>query len=101
MKRTERRSRVEVMVDILRVIKTGEKMQTHIMYKSNTSYAVLDSNLSFMEKAGLIYCNWRPGYLVMHREDIVLTPRGFELLRNLDLCLKMLGHGEVVGWLTA
>jgi len=49
-----RRSAFEIMMDILRVAASGSAKPTHIMYKSNTSWAVLQKNLESLLAAGFI-----------------------------------------------
>jgi hypothetical protein len=35
---TEKRSRLEIYLDVLRIVSQGEKKPTHIMYKANLSW---------------------------------------------------------------
>jgi predicted transcriptional regulator len=52
-----RRSAFEVMMDILKVSTEGASKPTHIMYRSNTSWVVLNKHLDFLCASGLIIKN--------------------------------------------
>lgn len=49
-----RRSRLEICLDILRIIKDGESRPTRIMYGANLSWKPLQSLLTSMTSQGLI-----------------------------------------------
>lgn len=52
----ERRSRIQVIVDILRVIESqdGRAKPTHVLYKSNLSHKLLKDHLNNLLQKGLI-----------------------------------------------
>ncbi len=55
MKRDPRRSKLEIYVDILRVLaRHGPLKLTHIMYKSNVNCTVLKEFLSFLSQQNLV-----------------------------------------------
>lgn len=43
-----RRGRLEIMIDIMTVIKRGARKKTHVMYRSNLSQRTLDKYLDFL-----------------------------------------------------
>lgn len=53
---SERRSKMQVLVDILRVIQRqgGEARPTHILYKANLSHKLLKSHLNLLMEKGFI-----------------------------------------------
>jgi predicted transcriptional regulator len=56
-----RRSRMETTCDILHVIESGVEKPTHIMYKANLSWAVMQGYLKSLEDQGLIFLNMEQG----------------------------------------
>jgi predicted transcriptional regulator len=84
-----RRSRMETFCDILRAIGGGAEKPTHIMYKANLSWTVMQSYIKSLESQGLVistdaegkrmYRLSEKGYQVLNqflsiREDLNLTP---------------------------
>jgi len=51
---SKKRSRLEIYIDILRVLKKGERKPTRIMYKTNLSWTPLQEILNSMISQGLI-----------------------------------------------
>ena len=51
---TGRRSKLEIYLDVLWIIKNGTKKPTRIMYGANLSWKPLMKNLEFMIKQGLL-----------------------------------------------
>jgi predicted transcriptional regulator len=49
-----RRSRMEVKIDILQAIKEGAGRPTHIMYRSNLSWSVMQGFIRTLEIQGLV-----------------------------------------------
>ena len=72
----------------------GAEAPTRIMYRANLSWRVLDRHLEFLERQGLMLCDWRPGYAIQHRTRIRLSIRGTELLKTLRKELAALSPGE-------
>lgn len=72
----ERRSSVEILQEILRLARHGEK-KTRIMYGANLSHDALNKYLGFLEEKGF-----------MVREDgrghFHITPMGVEFLGDLE-----------------
>jgi predicted transcriptional regulator len=50
----DRRSRIETLFDILRAIDGGYEKPTHIMYRANLSWTVMQDCISSLVKKGLI-----------------------------------------------
>ena len=69
-----RRSRLETVGDILRVIGAGAEKPTHIMYKANLSWAVMQGYVSSLEDQGLVVTVSDQGKRLYH-----LTEKGFLL----------------------
>ena len=49
-----RRSKLERLIDILRVVNIGPIRQTHIMYKANITWNELRKDISWLRSLGLI-----------------------------------------------
>jgi len=49
-----RRSPMEMVCDILKVVSTGPTKPTHILYKANMSWKVLSSYLDFLTSSGML-----------------------------------------------
>jgi len=74
------RSRVQIMIDILKVIhKRGKARPTHILYGANLSHDRLKKYLRELEENGLIIKEALGGYVVYR-----LTSKGLRLLREYD-----------------
>jgi len=83
-----RRSRMETYGDILKTIAAGTEKPTHIMYKANLSWKILQEYLRLLESQGLIIPTAEEGRRVYH-----LSEKGFKLLSQFnsireDLLLK-------------
>ena len=85
--RTDRRSRIETLVDILRVIDVGFEKPTHIMYKANLSWTMMQTCVSTLLAKHLIVDVQEDG-----RKHYRLTEKGKRVIRefqsvkeNLDL----------------
>jgi predicted transcriptional regulator len=66
-----RRSRTEMMVDVLRAVRGGAVLPTTVMYRSNLSWSVCQHLLKHLAAKGLL--ETRPKG---ERRLIVLTPKG-------------------------
>ena len=49
-----RRSKMEIYIDILRVVSDGNHKPTHIMYRANLSWERLKGYLKFLSSQGLL-----------------------------------------------
>ena len=49
-----RRSKLEILIDVLNAIKNGTEKPTRIMYKANLSWRLLNSTLSTLESQDLV-----------------------------------------------
>ena len=72
-----RRSKMEVKIDIMQAIADGSGRPTHIMYRSNLSWAVMRSVMKALEHQGLVISREIEG----HR-SYVLTDKGSRVLQT-------------------
>ncbi len=73
-----RRSKLEMYVDILRVLaQQGPSKRTHIMYRANVNCKVLKENLGFLIKQGLV----EEKAVGKGRVVYANTPRGMTVLK--------------------
>jgi predicted transcriptional regulator len=84
----ERRSRVETFCDILYAIGSGAEKPTHIMYKANLSWNVLDEQIEKLERKGLVVSQKENGKKRYH-----LSPRGFKVLKQFIVLRQELDLG--------
>ena len=83
-----RRSKMETFGDILKTIAAGTEKPTHIMYKANLSWKILQQYLKALEAQGLVIPSNEDGRRVYR-----LSEKGFKLLSQFnsvreDLLLK-------------
>lgn len=74
-----RRSRMETMCDILMTIAAGTEKPTHIMYKANLSWRIMQQYMKALETQGLVIATDDQGKRVYH-----LTEKGFKLLSQFN-----------------
>lgn len=72
-----RRSRMETFCDILRAIGAGAEKPTHIMYKANLSWTVMQLYIKSLEAQGLVIASADEGKRLYHLSD-----KGFQLLNQ-------------------
>lgn len=73
-----RRSKLEVFVDILRVVaQEGEIRRTRVMYKANLAWKVLKDSLDVMERRGIIKSEAKTAGVF-----VSLTQEGYNVLRR-------------------
>ena len=72
-----RRSKMEVKIDIMQAIAEGAGRPTHIMYRSNLSWAVMRSFIKALESQGLILSSQIDG-----KKSYVLTEKGTRVLKT-------------------
>ena len=70
-----RRSKLETCFAIIEVMAKGVEKPTHIMYKANLSWSVMQDYIKSLERQGLITITGAEGRRVFH-----LTTKGFDLL---------------------
>jgi predicted transcriptional regulator len=68
---------MEVKIDILRAIADGSGRPTHIMYRSNLSWAVMRGVMKTLEQQGLVISNEVDG-----RRNYSLTQKGSRVLET-------------------
>jgi len=74
---SQRRSRLEVKIDIMQAIYQGATKPAHIMYRSNLSWNIAHNALNLMEKQGLVITTESEG-----RRSYHLTEKGVRVLRT-------------------
>ena len=74
-----RRSAFEIRMDILRAVGSGGSKPTHIMYSSNTSWAVLQRNLESLLTGGFVLKCGEPS-----RTEYEITAKGTKVLHEYD-----------------
>ena len=72
---SEKRSRVRLCLDVLKVISRGVAKPTNIMYKSNLSWETLMEILQFLEKEGLVRYK-----IIGKRKRYEITREGWNVL---------------------
>lgn len=70
-----RRSKMEVFFDVLDVVADGSYLPTHIMYKSNVSWDMLQETLGSLKSKGLLV-----EVMEDSRRGYRLTDKGFRVL---------------------
>jgi predicted transcriptional regulator len=72
-----RRSAFEVMMDILKVAAERATKPTHLMYRSNTSWTVLNKHLGSLSASGLIMKDGQGS-----RAEFTITEKGKAVLHD-------------------
>ena len=68
---------METFCDILEAIASGSAKPTHIMYKSNLSWSVMQHYMKSLEAQGLVISSWDQGKRYYH-----LSNKGFQILKE-------------------
>jgi predicted transcriptional regulator len=85
---------MEVKIDILQAIAEGAGRPTHIMYRSNLSWAVMRNFIKILEEQGLVSSN-----VVEGRKNFVLTQKGTRVLETYSNVRKQLESPQLVAQL--
>lgn len=72
-----RRSRMETYCEIVKAVGGGAQRPTHIMYKANLSWSVMQEYITNLESFGILNSAVMDGKRVFH-----LTQKGFALLNK-------------------
>ena len=72
-----RRSKMETYCDIMRAIGAGAEKPTHILYKANLSWTVMQGYIRALETQGLVVSTDDDGKKLYHLSD-----KGFQLLNQ-------------------
>lgn len=88
-----RRSALEVMMDIMKVMAAGSAKPTHIMYKSNTSWVVLQKNLELLASAGFIRQSGDGSRL-----EYSINPKGIDVLSDYNRLVERTTSPMVEAW---
>lgn len=86
-----RRSKLEVKIDIMQAIADGSGRPTHIMYRSNLSWAVMRGVMKVLEQQNLIVSTDLEG-----RRNYTLTDKGQRVLETYRNVKKQLEAIPVV-----
>ena len=84
-----RRSKMEIYLDILWIIKNGADRPTRIMYKANLSWKPFQENLKFMIDRGLIAASNSEEHDEV-RKTYQITPKGDEVMKYFTLAKNLL-----------
>ncbi|MBS7607086.1 MAG: winged helix-turn-helix domain-containing protein [Candidatus Bathyarchaeia archaeon] len=76
---SHRRSKLEIYVDVLRIIERGVNKPTRVMFAANISWKPLNEILTNLEKQGLIERK-----TVKNRTSVFITEKGKRILRTLE-----------------
>jgi len=82
---------MEVKIDILQAIAEGAGRPTHIMYRSNLSWAVMRNFIKILEEQGLVSSN-----IVEGRKNFVLTQKGIRVLETYSNVRKQLESPQLI-----
>jgi predicted transcriptional regulator len=85
---------MEVKIDILQAIAEGAGRPTHIMYRSNLSWAVMRNFIKILEEQDLVSSN-----VVEGRKNYVLTQKGIRVLDTYSNVRKQLEAPQLVAQL--
>lgn len=85
---------MEVKIDILQAIAEGAGRPTHIMYKSNLSWAVMRNFIKMLEEQGLVVST-----VVEGRKNYILTPKGNRVLETYANVRKQLESPQIIAQL--
>jgi predicted transcriptional regulator len=85
-----RRSAFEVRMDILKVASAGSAKPTHIMYKSNTSWTVLQKNLESLLVGGFMSQSGEGS-----RVEYGITSKGIAVLHDYNRLVEEAGPRAV------
>ncbi len=85
---------MEVKIDILQAIAEGAGRPTHIMYRSNLSWAVMRNFIKILEEQGLVSSN-----VVEGRKNYVLTQKGTRVLETYSNVRKQLESPQLIAQL--
>jgi predicted transcriptional regulator len=89
-----RRSKMEVKIDILQAISEGAGRPTHIMYRSNLSWAVMRNFIKALEEQGLVISS-----VIEGRKNYILTQKGTRVLETYANVRKQLETPQLVAQL--
>ncbi len=70
---------METLLDILTIIGTGVEKPTHVMYKANLSWTIMQQNMKLLESQGLVIPSEDQG-----RRIYRLSEKGFTLLKQFE-----------------
>ena len=85
---------MEVKIDILQAISEGAGRPTHIMYRSNLSWAVMRNFIKILEVQGLVIAS-----VVEGRKNYALTQKGNRVLETYANVRKQLESPQLIAQL--
>ena len=84
---TKRRSRLEIMLGILSIVREGKDKPTNIMYASNLSWKPTQKILSKLVEQGLLEMRIAPG---LSKRRYMITEKGVNVLDYFEKAKEML-----------
>ncbi|KYH40858.1 MAG: putative transcriptional regulator [Candidatus Bathyarchaeota archaeon B26-2] len=82
---TQKRSRLEIYLDVLQAIKKGVNKPTRIMYRTNLSWTPLQEILESMVSQEII-----KKIEVNKRKEYVITEKGLNVLRYFEEMMELI-----------
>lgn len=82
---------MEVKIDILQAIAEGAGRPTHIMYKSNLSWAVMRNFIKILEEQGLVSSS-----IIEGRKSYSLTQKGIRVLDTYSNVRRQLESPQLI-----
>ena len=82
---TQKRSRLEIYLDVLQAIKKGVNKPTRIMYRTNLSWTPLQEILESMVSQEII-----KKIEVNKRKEYVITKKGLNVLRYFEEMMELI-----------
>ena len=86
----DRRSRLEIYVEILTEIKNGVNIPTRIMYKTNLSWKPVSQMLQYLEKQRLIENCFEKSVDHRSNKDYHITEKGDNVLQHFNRIKNLL-----------
>jgi len=86
-----RRTNIQIVAEILRVLRLGEAGKTEVMYTAKLSYYQAQHYLNWLLKLGLVDMLVKEGQRVSYE----VTRKGLQLLSNIERVQEMLQIEEI------
>ena len=85
-----RRSQIQIIAEILSLLRLSEVGKTEIMYTVNMSYFQVQRYLNLMLELGLVDTHENEHHMVFYQ----ITKKGLEILNRIETILEMLQRKE-------
>ncbi len=87
-----RRSSIQLIADMLRLVRSGEPGKTELMSAVNMSYTQIQRYLSWMTRIGMLDTICQENNVLSYK----ITPKGVRLLSNIESLQEMLRRRKEV-----